>query len=182
MSDLLPSTLNGRYRVLRELGRGGMGRVLLVEDSHRNNLQLALKTLQSRHDDQWFLKSFRVEFSELAKLGYAEVEFAGYNQGPALPPITVPEIRRLLDRYGLRGVGSHIGLTQFRDNLTRVLDDAQTLGLSYVGTANAPDALFPAASAALHVTVVVPSGKVLPEAGLHVTATATSTSSVAVTE
>jgi sugar phosphate isomerase/epimerase len=57
----------------------------------------------------------------------------------------VREIRRLLDRYGLRGIGSHIGLTQFRDNLTQVLDDAQTLGLSYAGTANTPDALFPPA-------------------------------------
>jgi sugar phosphate isomerase/epimerase len=88
---------------------------------------------------------FDAVFRELARQGYAEVEFAGYNQGAALPPITVPEIRRLLDRYRLRGIGSHIGLTQFLDNLTRVLDDAQTLGLSYIGTANAPDALFPPA-------------------------------------
>lgn len=107
----------------------------------RNRIGIQLFTIR----DQVANLGFEAVFRELAKQGYAEVEFAGYNQGPALPPITVPEIRRLLDRYGLRGIGSHIALTQFRDNLTRVLDDAQTLGLRYVGTANAPDDLFPPA-------------------------------------
>jgi sugar phosphate isomerase/epimerase len=115
---------------------GGRDRLL-----PRNRLGIQLFTIRN----QVSTIGFDAVFRELARQGYAEVEFAGYNQGSALPPITVPEIRRLLDRYRLRGVGSHIGLTQFRDNLTRVLDDAQTLGLSYIGTANAPDALFPPA-------------------------------------
>ena len=105
----------------------------------RNRLGIQLFTLR----DQVANVGFDAVFRELARQGYAEVEFAGYTQGAALPPITVREIRHLLDRYRLRGIGSHIGLTQFRDNLAQVLDDAQTLGLSYVGTANAPDALFP---------------------------------------
>lgn len=107
----------------------------------RNRIGIQLFTLRDRVS----AVGFEAVFRELSRQGYAEVEFAGYTQGPTLPPITVREIRRLLDRYGLRGVGSHIGLNQFRDNLTQVLDDAQTLGLSYIGTANAPDALFPAA-------------------------------------
>jgi len=107
----------------------------------RNRLGIQLFTIR----DQVATVGFEAVFRELARQGYAEVEFAGYTQGATLPPITVREIRRLLDRYGLRGVGSHIGLNQFRDNLTQVLDDAQTLGLPYVGTANAPDALFPPA-------------------------------------
>jgi sugar phosphate isomerase/epimerase len=107
----------------------------------RNRLGIQLFTIR----DQVATLGFDAVFRELSRQGYAEVEFAGYTQGAALPPITVREIRRLLDRYGLRGVGSHIGLTQFRDNLTQVLDDAQTLGLPFVGTANAPDALFPPA-------------------------------------
>lgn len=105
----------------------------------RNRLGIQLFTIR----DQVANLGFDAVFHELAKQGYSEVEFAGYNQGPALPPITVKEIRQLLDRHGLRGIGSHIGITQFRDNLTQVLDDAQALGLPYVGTANAPDALFP---------------------------------------
>ncbi len=116
------------------LADGGRDRLL-----PRNRLGIQLFTIR----DQVANIGFDAVFRELARQGYAEVEFAGYTQGAALPPITVAEIRRLLDRYGLRGIGSHIGLTQFRDNLTQVLDDAQTLGLPYVGTANAPDALFP---------------------------------------
>jgi sugar phosphate isomerase/epimerase len=128
------------------LTSGGLRRLAFARGDRdrllpRNRIGIQLFTIR----DQVATLGFDAVFSELAKLGYAEVEFAGYNQGSALPPITVPEIRRLLDRHGLRGIGSHIGLTQFRDNLTRVLDDAQTLGLRYVGTANAPDALFPPA-------------------------------------
>jgi len=105
----------------------------------RNRLGIQLYTVR----DQVANLGFEAVFRELARMGYAEVEFAGYAQGPSLPPITVPEIRQLLDRFGLRGIGSHVGLTEFRDNLTQVLNDAEVLGLRYVGTANAPDALFP---------------------------------------
>ena len=46
-------------------------------------------------------------------------------------------------------------------------------------TANEPLAVFPAASRAVQVTVVVPSAKVEPEAAEHVTVGAGSTTSVA---
>jgi sugar phosphate isomerase/epimerase len=105
----------------------------------KNRVGIQLYTIR----DQVANLGFEAVFRELAQMGYAEIEFAGYEQGPALPPITVAEIRQLLDRFGLRGVGSHVGLPQFRDNLTQVLDDAAVLGLRYVGTANAPDDLFP---------------------------------------
>ena len=105
----------------------------------RNRLGIQLFTIR----DQVTNLGFEAVFRELSRMGYAEVEFAGYTQRAPLPPITVPEIKQLLDRFGLRGIGSHIGLTQFRDNLTQVLDDAEILGLRYIGTANAPDALFP---------------------------------------
>ncbi len=113
---------------------GGRDRLL-----PRNRLGIQLFTIR----DQVSNLGFEAVFRELARMGYAEVEFAGYTQQPPLPPITVQEIRQLLHRFGLRGIGSHIGITQFRDNLTQVLNDAEVLGLSYIGTANAPDALFP---------------------------------------
>src|SRR5258708_32254073 len=47
-------------------------------------------------------------------------------------------------------------------------------------TVNEPCATLPAASCALHCTVVVPSGKVDPDAGVHVTGTGPSKSSMAV--
>jgi sugar phosphate isomerase/epimerase len=36
----------------------------------------------------------------------------------------------------LKGIGTHIGYTQFLNNIERVLDNAETLGLPHVGTAN----------------------------------------------
>jgi sugar phosphate isomerase/epimerase len=116
----------------------------------KDRIGVQLFTLRNRIGDLGFEQVFR----ELAETGYKWVEFAGYSApdtnvpNPTPPPATLPSVenvRRLLRRYRLKGIGSHIGVTQFRDNLTQVLDDAETLGLRYIGTASEPDQLFPAA-------------------------------------
>lgn len=88
---------------------------------------------------------FAAVFEELARDGYAEVEFAGYTQG-SVGAITVPQIKGLLDDNGLTGIGSHVGYFSnnpdaytFATKLTQVLDDAEALSLPYIGTASAPD-------------------------------------------
>jgi sugar phosphate isomerase/epimerase len=80
---------------------------------------------------------FRAVFEELARLGYKSVEFAGYTS-PASPGLTVEGLRQLLDDNGLIGVGSHLGLNNFRNNLQFELDRAEILGLSHIGTASEP--------------------------------------------
>lgn len=80
---------------------------------------------------------FRRVFEELSDMGYREVEFFTYDQGEA-GPITVAEIRQALDDNGLKAVGVHRGLGDWRDNMEAELDDAETLGLTYVGTAAPP--------------------------------------------
>ncbi|MFE1233380.1 sugar phosphate isomerase/epimerase family protein [Streptomyces sp. NPDC058745] len=87
---------------------------------------------------------FDTVFAELKKYGYDEVEFAGYTQGSA-GAITLPELSRLTRDHGLRAIGSHVGYYSsdpnaytFAQNLTRVLDDAQALGLPHIGTASGP--------------------------------------------
>jgi len=78
-------------------------------------------------------------FRRLSDIGYREIEFAGYTaQGRRW---SNRELRRLLRTYGLRGVGSHIGYTEFLNNLEQVLDDAEEIGLPYIGTANSPGAV-----------------------------------------
>jgi sugar phosphate isomerase/epimerase len=111
-------------------GRGGRGRLL-----PRGNIGIQLFTIR----DQVATLGFEEVFRRLSEIGYREIEFAGYNaQGRRW---SNEELRRLLRRYGLRGIGSHIGYTQFLNNLEQVLNDAEEIGLPYVGTANSPGAV-----------------------------------------
>jgi sugar phosphate isomerase/epimerase len=87
---------------------------------------------------------FAAVFAELEKYGYDEVEFAGYTQGSA-GPITLAQLKRLARNHGLTPIGSHVGYYAddpnaytFAQNLTKVLDDAQALGLKHIGTASGP--------------------------------------------
>ncbi|GAA3849620.1 sugar phosphate isomerase/epimerase [Streptomyces coacervatus] len=87
---------------------------------------------------------FAPVFAELEKYGYDEVEFAGYTQGSA-GPITLARLRRLAKDHGLTPIGSHVGYYSsdpnaytFAQNLTKVLDDAEALGLKHIGTASGP--------------------------------------------
>ena len=87
---------------------------------------------------------FRAVFEALASYGYKEIEFAGYGQG-ANGPITVPEIRALLDEFKLKAVGTHLGLTNLLNPDTRAVEfeRANILGMPWVGTANYPLVNFP---------------------------------------
>lgn len=87
---------------------------------------------------------FAAVFAELERYGYDEIEFAGYTQGSA-GPITLPRLKQLAHDHGLRPIGSHVGYYSsdpnaytFAQNLDRVLDDAQALGLEHIGTASGP--------------------------------------------
>ena len=73
---------------------------------------------------------FRAVFEELAEAGFSDVEFAGYTQGN-VGPITIAEIRRLLDDNGLRATGSHVNLNA--GNLSEQLDIAHQLGTKFLG-------------------------------------------------
>ncbi len=75
-----PSTINNRYRVVRELARGGMGRVFLVEDTHFGDRKMALKTMLPGVTSPEFLERFRVEFAGLAKLTHPNIA-AAYDFG-----------------------------------------------------------------------------------------------------
>jgi sugar phosphate isomerase/epimerase len=99
----------------------------------KGNLFIQLFTIR----DKVSQLGFRVVFEELSRMGYEGVEFAGYNQNQ-VGPITVEEIRQLLDDNGLKAVGTHVGLNGWRSDLELNLDRAEILGLAYAGTANAP--------------------------------------------
>lgn len=62
----------------------------------------------------------------VAAIGYREVELAGLHNKSAR------EMRAILDRHGLRARSSHSSMQDIRRNWSRTLDDAATLGQTYV--------------------------------------------------
>ncbi len=74
-------------------------------------------------------KDFDAALAEVAKMGFAGVEFAGYHKygGKA------KELRQKLDELGLIAAGTHIGTGSFRgDELKRTIEFHQTLGCKYL--------------------------------------------------
>lgn len=115
-------------------GRDGGDRLL-----PRGRIGIQLFTVR----DQVGALGFAEVFARLSKMGYREIEFAGYSaQGRRW---TNDELRRLLRRYGLKGIGSHVNYFSadpaaysFVTQLEQVLDDAEEIGLPYIGTASRP--------------------------------------------
>jgi len=105
----------------------------------RRNIGIQLYTLR----DQVPTLGFEEVFRRLSRIGYREIEFAGYTAQNRR--YTNQELRRLLRRFGLRGIGSHVNYFSadptaysFVTQLEQVLDDAEEIGLPYIGTASRP--------------------------------------------
>lgn len=64
--------------------------------------------------------------SKVAELGYEGVEFAGYFGTPAV------ELRALLDELGLKAIGSHVSLSNIRNNLFGEIEYLKTIGGQYL--------------------------------------------------
>src|SRR5438046_5857005 len=74
VSDTLLNTLfDGRYRIMRKLGTGGMANVYLAEDQELGR-RVAIKVLDDRHasDDQ-FVERFRREAKAAAALSHPNI-------------------------------------------------------------------------------------------------------------
>ena len=69
-----------------------------------------------------------------------------YTQGNGNGAITLPQLRTLLDDFGLKAVGNHADRTQLLTNTNSVLDGAEILGMPYIGTGSSPAAAFTKAS------------------------------------
>ena len=118
-----------------QAGGGGRGGRLLP----RGNIGIQLFTVR----DQVAALGFQEVFRRLSDMGYREIEFAGYNaQGRRW---SNRELRLLLRAYRLRAIGSHVNYFSadpnaysFVTQLEQVLDDAEDIGMPYIGTASRP--------------------------------------------
>src|SRR2546423_12118308 len=74
VSDTLIDTLfDGRYRIVRKLGAGGMATVYLAEDQERGR-RVAIKILNERHaNDEQFVERFRREAKNAAGLSHPNI-------------------------------------------------------------------------------------------------------------
>jgi|tagenome__1003787_1003787.scaffolds.fasta_scaffold20982243_3 beta-lactam-binding protein with PASTA domain len=82
-SDTLINTLfDGRYRIVRRLGRGGMADVYLAEDEELGR-RVAIKILNERHAaDEQFVERFRREATNAAGLSHPNI-VSIYDRGEA---------------------------------------------------------------------------------------------------
>src|ERR687883_866172 len=83
LSDTLIDTLfDGRYKILRKLGAGGMANVYLAEDQELGR-RVAIKILNERHaNDEQFVERFRREAKNAAGLSHPNI-VSIYDRGEA---------------------------------------------------------------------------------------------------
>src|SRR5947208_10885021 len=83
VSDTLLNTLfDGRYRIMRKLGAGGMANVYLAEDQELGR-RVAIKILNDRHaGDEQFIERFRREAKNAAALSHPNI-VSIYDRGEA---------------------------------------------------------------------------------------------------
>src|ERR671925_861396 len=83
VSDTLINTLfDGRYRIVRKLGSGGMANVYLAEDEELGR-RVAIKVLNERHaNDDSFIERFRREAKNAAGLSHPNI-VSIYDRGEA---------------------------------------------------------------------------------------------------
>src|SRR3954466_208246 len=79
---LIDSVFDGRYRIIRKLGAGGMANVYLAEDQELGR-SVAIKILDDRHAaDEQFVERFRREAKNAASLSHPNI-VAIYDRGEA---------------------------------------------------------------------------------------------------
>src|SRR5271165_1251058 len=69
-----PHALEGRYELVREIGRGGFGITYLATDREAASRKVVVKVLLKRRSaDAWSLKKFRNEMEALARIDHPGV-------------------------------------------------------------------------------------------------------------
>src|SRR6266511_2159438 len=79
---LIDTLFDGRYRIVRKLGTGGMAAVYLAEDQELGR-RVAIKILDERHaSDEQFVERFRREAKNAAALSHPNI-VSIYDRGEA---------------------------------------------------------------------------------------------------
>jgi len=125
--------INGRYRVLKKLGEGGMGAVFKVADTQHNDKVLALKKMKRMGGDneETYHKLFKKEFEVLAGLEHPHIARA-FDYGPIADGsgyfFTSEFVKGIDLLQGTRGVGLE-NLLEVMVQSCRALDYVHSRGL-----------------------------------------------------
>ncbi|MEU7901405.1 sugar phosphate isomerase/epimerase [Actinoplanes sp. NPDC049118] len=125
--------------IMRSDAPAGTGREPLIPARNRGLMLYSVRDrITAAPDDSGVPYGFERVLARVAELGYAEVEFAGYDQSTEIlgRQITPAEIRRILDDNGLVANGAHTRIDP--DTFERQMDIAQTLGMANIGTGADP--------------------------------------------
>ncbi|MER6829045.1 TIM barrel protein [Streptosporangium sp. NPDC000563] len=136
----------------RGKGHGHGHQEALVPEAKRGIILYTVRDVISRDPAMNLPAGFRRVFEELSRIGYKQVEFAGYRQhanaegGADLETVEGARLlRRWLDDNGLKAQGNHgfipssWPLTQADlDRFKRTLEIANILGMEHVGTGSDP--------------------------------------------
>lgn len=104
---LTVALINNRYKVVKQLGIGGMGTVFLVSDQLMNNQLLALKQINQQVLNEDTLKIFKQEFEVMTRLKHPQLvrvfDF-GYNAAQDTYYITMeyidgPSLKNILNQH-----------------------------------------------------------------------------------
>ena len=115
-----------------ESGRGMLQRLLRLDcgsDRHLDRIGIQLYTVRHLME-----KDAAGTVAALAEIGYTEVELAG------LYGMTAQAMRDLLDSHRMRAVSSHHGLDEMRRKWPAELEEAKTLGQTYIGCSSIGEA------------------------------------------
>lgn len=63
---------------------------------------------------------------KVKKIGYDYIQVSGFG------PIEAKDLKKICDEVGVKPIGAHIGLQQFRDDEKKVISDCKDLGIKYV--------------------------------------------------
>ena len=119
VSDTLIDTLfDGRYRIVRKLGTGGMAAVYLAEDQELGR-RVAIKILDDRHaSDEQFVERFRREAKNAAGLSHPNI-VSIYDRGEAegtyyiaMEYLDGRTLKELLVRFGPPPIRIAVGYTR----------------------------------------------------------------------
>jgi serine/threonine protein kinase/Flp pilus assembly protein TadD len=69
----LPGSVVGPYKLLQQIGEGGMGTVFLAEQTHPVQRQVALKVIKPGHDSRQVVARFEAERQALALMDHANI-------------------------------------------------------------------------------------------------------------